>query len=68
MMTDDEKLVELEVALSRLVYHDRAAASRAGLQGCMELQDAEQTLIDTCGYKKGKTGLLLHDLIRIRQS
>ena len=63
-MTDEEKILELEIALSRLVYHDRAAAMRAELPGCVELQDAEQTLIDTCGYTKGKSGLLLHDLIR----
>ena len=63
-MENDEKLLELEIALSRLVYHDRAAALRSGLPGCMELQDAEQTLIDVFGYRKGKTGLLAHDMIR----
>jgi hypothetical protein len=38
------KLKALEHALERLVYHDRAAARREGLEGCLELQQAEELL------------------------
>jgi hypothetical protein len=49
--------ITLESALLRLVYHDRAADRREGINNCTELEWAIDVLKEHCGYTDGVFGL-----------
>ena len=48
-----QAVLELSVVLRALVFHDEAAAEREGLEGCYELQKANDVLDRT-----GQVGLI----------